>query len=87
MPTARCRRSSVTSAEEVDEVNDRKSHSHDMVTWAIGGGVILGLGVGLFFLQQSALAFVGSLLGGLGIGLIISAVLSVFGRARDSGEP
>ena len=48
----------------------------DRSTWAIGGGTILGLGVGLFFLQQSALAFVGSLLGGLGLGLIVTAVIS-----------
>jgi hypothetical protein len=52
------------------------SKQTDRSTWATGGGVILGLGVGLFFLQQSALAFVGSLLGGLGLGLIITAVLS-----------
>ena len=45
-------------------------------TWAIGGGVILGLGVGLFVLQSSALAFVGSLLGGLGLGLMTTAVIS-----------
>lgn len=37
----------------------------DKSTWAIGGGLLLGLGVGLFFLQQSALAFVGCLIGGL----------------------
>ena len=48
----------------------------DRSTWATGGGAILGLGVGLFFLQQSALAFVGSLLGGLGLGLIVTAVIS-----------
>jgi len=48
----------------------------DKSTWAIGGGAILGLGVGLFFLPQSALAFVGSLLGGLGLGLIITAIIS-----------
>ena len=48
----------------------------DKSTWAIGGGVILGLGVGLFFLPQSALSFVGSLLGGLGLGLVITAILS-----------
>jgi hypothetical protein len=54
---------------------DSKKHG-DKSTWAIGGGVLLGLGVGLFVLQQSALAFVGSLLGGLGLGLIITAVIS-----------
>ena len=48
----------------------------DKSTWAIGGGVILGLGVGLFFLQQSGLAFVGSLIGGLGLGLMITAIIS-----------
>ena len=45
----------------------------DKSTWAIGGGLLLGLGVGFFFLQQSALAFVGSMIGGLGLGLIVTS--------------
>ena len=48
----------------------------DKDTWAIGGGVLLGLGVGFFFLQQSALYFVGSLMAGLGVGLFVTAILS-----------
>ena len=48
----------------------------DKTTWAIGGGVLLGLGVGFFFLKTSALAFVGSILAGLGIGLVITAIIS-----------
>lgn len=48
----------------------------DKSTWAIGGGVLLGTGIGLFFLQTSALAFVGSILAGLGLGLVITAVIS-----------
>jgi len=52
------------------------SGTADKSTWAVGGGLILGLGVGLFFLPHSALAFVGSLLGGLGLGLIIAAVIA-----------
>ena len=48
----------------------------DKSTWAIGGGLILGIGVGFFFLQQNALAFVGSILAGLGIGLIITTIVS-----------
>ena len=48
----------------------------DKSTWAIGGGLILGLGVGLFFLQHSGLAFVGSLIGGLGLGLMTTAIIS-----------
>ena len=37
----------------------------DKSTWAIGGGVLLGLGVGFFFLGQSALYFVGSIIAGV----------------------
>ena len=53
--------------------DDKKT---DKSTWAIGGGVVLGLGVGFFFLHQSALFFVGSLLAGLGVGLIATAIIS-----------
>jgi hypothetical protein len=47
----------------------------DKSTWAIGGGLLMGMGVGFFFLQASALAFVGSILFGLGAGLIITAII------------
>ena len=33
--------------------------NEDKSTWAIGGGVVMGTGVGFFFLQTSALWFVG----------------------------
>ena len=52
----------------------------DKTVWAVGGGLLLGLGVGFFFLQQSALAFVGSMLAGLGLGLIVAAVISAVQR-------
>ena len=52
----------------------------DRSTWAIGGGVLLGLGVGFFFLQESALAFVGCILGGIGLGLLVTSVLSTLKR-------
>ena len=48
---------------------------NDKSTWAIKGGVIVGLGVGFFFLQTSPLAFVGSLLVGLGLGVVVTAIL------------
>ncbi|MCD4679042.1 MAG: hypothetical protein K8S00_01515 [Bacteroidales bacterium] len=48
----------------------------DKSTWAIGGGVLLGIGVGFFFLQESTMAFVGSILAGLGFGLMVTAILS-----------
>ena len=53
-----------------------KGGKEDKSTWAIGGGVLLGLGVGFFFLHQSALYFVGSLIAGLGVGLFTTAILS-----------
>jgi len=48
----------------------------DKSTWAVGGGVLIGTGVGFFFLQTSALAFVGSILTGLGVGLVVAALIS-----------
>ena len=50
---------------------------NDKSTWAVGGGLLLGLGIGFFFLPESGLAFLGCLIAGLGFGLVLSAVLSV----------
>lgn len=50
--------------------------NEDRSTWAIGGGVLMGLGVGFFFLQQSALIFVGCLILGLGLGLMVTTIIS-----------
>jgi Na+/melibiose symporter-like transporter len=55
---------------------DKKNKLDDKSTWAIGGGLLIGLGVGFFFLQESALAFVGSILAGLGLGLVIASLIS-----------
>jgi Na+/melibiose symporter-like transporter len=48
----------------------------DKSTWAIGGGLLIGLGVGFFFLPKSPLAFVGSIIVGLGLGLVITSIIS-----------
>jgi hypothetical protein len=53
--------------------DDKKS---DKSAWATGGGLLLGLGVGFFFLHQSSLYFIGSLLAGLGVGLFATAIIS-----------
>ena len=53
-----------------------KNATEDRSTWAIGGGLLIGLGIGLFYLPRSALAFVGCLLAGLGAGLILTSVIS-----------
>ncbi len=48
----------------------------DKSTWAIGGGVLMGVGAGFFFLQTSPLLFVGCILLGLGLGLIATSIIS-----------
>lgn len=55
-------------------------NKEDKSTWAIGGGLLAGLGIGFFFLQASALAFVGCIIAGLGIGLILTSVISAIDR-------
>lgn len=54
----------------------------DKGSWAIGGGLMLGLGAGFFLLQTSALYFVGCIMAGLGLGLILAALISK-GKANE----
>jgi len=44
--------------------------------WAIGGTTMIGLGVGLIYLQTSALIFLASLIIGIGAGLVIVPIIS-----------
>jgi len=53
-----------------------KKNKSDKSTWAIGGGLLIGMGVGFFFLKESALEFIGSMFAGLGLGLIITTIIS-----------
>jgi len=55
---------------------DKTNKKEDKSTWAIGGGLITGLGVGFFFLKYSTFAFIGSTLIGLGLGLMIAVIIS-----------
>jgi hypothetical protein len=55
---------------------ETSENKQDKSTWAIGGGILMGIGVGFFFLQTNPLAFVGSILLGLGFGLIVTALIS-----------
>lgn len=52
----------------------------DKSTWAIGGGVMLGIGAGFFFLPGSPFAFVGCIMGGLGLGLMVTSLASALQR-------
>jgi hypothetical protein len=49
---------------------------NDKSTWVIGGTTLMGIGVGLIFLQTSALLFVASVLIGIGLGLVIAPIVS-----------
>lgn len=44
--------------------------------WAVGGMSVIGVGVGFIFLQTSPLVFVASILIGVGLGLVLGAMLS-----------
>ena len=55
---------------------EKANKKDDKSTWAIGGGLLMGIGVGFFLLKTSALAFVGSILAGLGLGLMITSIIS-----------
>lgn len=52
-----------------------KRKATDRAGLAIGGTTIMGLGVGFIFLQASVLVFIASLLIGVGLGLLIAALL------------
>lgn len=44
--------------------------------WVVGGGLLIGMGIGFFFVEKSPLIFVGCMFLGLGIGLVASIILS-----------
>lgn len=48
----------------------------DKSSWAIGGTTLMGLGIGLFFVQSAPIWFVACLITGIGAGLVITAFLS-----------
>ena len=48
----------------------------DKSTWAVGGTTLMGIGVGFIFLRTSVFLFVACILIGIGLGLLITAILS-----------
>lgn len=57
-----------------------KDVTQDKSSWAVGGGLLLGLGTGFFFLTINIMWFVGSILIGLGLGLLLAALISGKGK-------
>ena len=48
----------------------------DKSSWAIGGMTLVGVGVGLIFVQTAPLITAASILIGIGIGLLITSFMS-----------
>lgn len=48
----------------------------DKSSWVIGGTTLIGIGVGFIFLHTSSLLFVASILIGIGLGLVITPIIS-----------
>lgn len=55
---------------------ENKKKNEDKSSWAIGGTTMIGLGVGLIYLQTSVLIFIASLIIGIGVGLVIVPIIS-----------
>jgi hypothetical protein len=55
---------------------NKTNKKDDKSSWAIGGTTLIGIGVGFIFLQTSALLFVASILIGIGVGIMISGIMS-----------
>ena len=59
-----------------DQEEYKMIKKNDKSAWIIGGTTLIGIGVGFFFLKQSVLFFVASILIGIGLGLVISSFFS-----------
>ena len=58
-----------------DKTNKTKT-AEDKSTWAIGGTTLMGVGVGFIFIKTAPLIFVASILIGIGLGLVITSIIS-----------
>ena len=55
---------------------DKTNKKEDKSTWAIGGGVLIGVGAGIFYIKTYPLGIVAFTLIGIGLGLIIASIIS-----------
>ncbi|MBN2636648.1 MAG: hypothetical protein JXR61_10290 [Prolixibacteraceae bacterium] len=63
--------------------NSTKNKNEEKSNWAIGGTTMIGVGVGLIYLQTSVMIFVASIIIGVGAGLIIAPVISLFEKNKS----
>ena len=52
------------------------NNKNDKSAWIIGGSMLIGMGVGLFFIHKFPIAFVAYIFLGLVLGLMITDILS-----------
>ena len=57
-------------------MEEKSKKKNDRSTWPVAGGMLFGLGIGLLLVRQNPMALIGSLLAGMGAGIIISSFLS-----------
>ncbi len=50
--------------------------NEDKTGWAIGGMTMVGVGVGLIFVQTSPMLLVASIIIGIGLGLVIDPLIT-----------
>jgi len=55
---------------------DKSNKKEDKSTWAIGGGVLIGVGAGIFYIRTYPLGMAAFTLMGIGLGLIITSIIS-----------
>jgi hypothetical protein len=55
---------------------EKTNEKQDKSTWAIGGTTLMGIGIGLIFIKTSPLIFFASILIGIGLGLVITPIIS-----------
>ena len=55
---------------------DKSNKKGDKSTWAIGGGVLIGVGAGIFYIKTYPLGIVAFTLIGIGLGLIVASIIS-----------
>jgi len=55
---------------------DKINKKDDKSTWAIGGGLLMDVGVGIFYIKTYPLGMPAFVLIGIGLGLIITSIIS-----------